>query len=66
MKKETIELLKRMKEVIADALALHTTEGNQIADKLVGLIVDYIDENTETYEESCNVWDELIPVEAEA
>lgn len=60
MTKENIALLKEIKEVMSIALQLHSSEGNRIADKLSMIIVDYIDKNTETYEESKAVWDELI------
>lgn len=60
MTKENIALLKEIKEVMSIALQLHSSEGNRIADKLSMIIVDYIDKNTETYEESKAAWDELI------
>ena len=60
MTKQNIALLKEVKEAMSIALQLHSSEGNRIADKLSMFIVDYIDKNTETYEESKAVWDELI------
>lgn len=59
MTKENIALLKEIKEVMSIALQLHSSEGNRIADKLSMIIVDYIDKNTETYDESRAAWDEL-------
>lgn len=60
MTKENIALLKEIKEVMSIALQLHSSEGNRIADKLSMIIVDYIEKNTETYEESKAIWDELL------
>ena len=61
MTKDEITLLKEIKKVLSEALELHSSEGNQIADKLSMIIVDYIDKNTKTYEEAKAVWDELLP-----